>query len=65
MNRFEILMIFLNKMFKLEEEMKEFAQQKKEEVIGLSIKEEEDRTVTYDNALLEKLKVIFNSKLDF
>jgi len=52
-------------MFKLEEEMKEFAQQKKEEVIGLSIKEEEDRTVTYDNALLEKLKVIFNSKLDF
>jgi hypothetical protein len=52
-------------MFKLEEEMKEFAHQKKEEVIGLSIKEEEDRTVSYDNALIEKLKVIFNSKLDF
>ena len=65
MIRLEILRIFFNKMFKLEEEMKEFAHQKKEEVIGLSIKEEEDRTVTYDNALLEKLKVIFNSKLDF
>lgn len=44
---------------KLEEELKEFTLEKKEELKDLNRKEEVDeRTVPYDNALLEKLKVL-------
>lgn len=50
---------------KMEEELKEFTYEKNEELKGLSQKEEEERTVTYDNALLEKLKVFQNELLFF